>query len=510
MIQDMYIVHLRADDLPGFLSADRMLPTFADHTAFGGYPLGVREDNNTVLFNHLDFTIFYHDVSTTGAARVLGLQIHPRSIAHDSSNPRTKCADFQPPLLLEPDAPQQVIEWTYSVRYAPSPVEWATRWDALLKAPPKLSQIHWLSLSDGFLITLLLGSSVAAILTRTVLRDIARYNRAPDPEEMAEEYGWKVIAGDVFRQPYHSKLLATCTGTGIQVSAMAALTLVFALIGLVSPVNRGNLIVTMLVLFAVMGGPGGFVSARLTKFFMRDQIKSSRPFIVTMWTGLMFTGVCMATFLGLNLLLAFKRSSATLSFRDLLTIFGLWLGVSVPMVFIGSYMGYRKTAIDVPVPANQFAREIPKQRFFVRWKLHLLLAGVLPFGVAFSELSSIVNNLWVHQYYTLFGCLSTAAMLLALTCAETSIVFTYLQICREDYRWWWDSWLASGSCAVYFFVFSIFNLFTHLSIQGGTAVTIYLVYTLLMTYGIFLITGSIGFLSAFFFVNAIYKAVRVD
>jgi hypothetical protein len=28
-------------------------------------------------------------------------------------------------------------------------------------------------------------------------------------------------------------------------------------------------------------------------------------------------------------------------------------------------------------------------------------------------------------------------VVLVVTCAETSILLCYLQLCNEDYRWWW-------------------------------------------------------------------------
>jgi transmembrane 9 superfamily member 2/4 len=39
----------------------------------------------------------------------------------------------------------------------------------------------------------------------------------------------------------------------------------------------------------------------------------------------------------------------------------LWIGVSTPLVIIGSYYGFKKEAIAVPVRTNQIARHIPEQ-----------------------------------------------------------------------------------------------------------------------------------------------------
>jgi len=39
----------------------------------------------------------------------------------------------------------------------------------------------------------------------------------------------------------------------------------------------------------------------------------------------------------------------------------LWFGISVPLVFVGSYFGFKKPAIDDPVKTNKIPRQIPEQ-----------------------------------------------------------------------------------------------------------------------------------------------------
>lgn len=60
--------------------------------------------------------------------------------------------------------------------------------------------------------------------------------------------------GDVFRPPQFSPLLlAVLAGTGAQLFAMALSTLTFALLGFMSPANRGGLLTSLLLLFVFMG-----------------------------------------------------------------------------------------------------------------------------------------------------------------------------------------------------------------------------------------------------------------
>ena len=67
------------------------------------------------------------------------------------------------------------------------------------------------------------------------------------------ETGWKLVHGDVFRPPQQPMLLAVLVGTGVQTFAMAVITMIFAVLGFLSPANRGGLLTAMVVLFVFMG-----------------------------------------------------------------------------------------------------------------------------------------------------------------------------------------------------------------------------------------------------------------
>ncbi len=55
------------------------------------------------------------------------------------------------------------------------------------------------------------------------------------------------VHGDVFRAPPNSSLLATYVGTGVQIFGMTLVTMIFALLGFLSPANRGGLMTAMLM-----------------------------------------------------------------------------------------------------------------------------------------------------------------------------------------------------------------------------------------------------------------------
>lgn len=106
---------------------------------------------------------------------------------------------------------------------------------------------------------------VFMILIRTLNRDIARYNDGDATEDSQEEFGWKLVHGDVFRAPRHRTLLAVLVGNGAQILLMSLATLAFAAIGVLSPASRGSLPTAMIVFYIVFGSVSGFVSTRIYK-----------------------------------------------------------------------------------------------------------------------------------------------------------------------------------------------------------------------------------------------------
>jgi len=127
----------------------------------------------------------------------------------------------------------------------------ASRWDTYLKMTG--GQIHWFSILNSLMIMVFLSGMVAMILLRTLHRDITKYNELATAEEAAEETGWKLVHGDVFRKPAHAELLAVSIGSGAQVFGMSVLTLLFAVLGFLSPAHRGGLLQSMMLLFTFMG-----------------------------------------------------------------------------------------------------------------------------------------------------------------------------------------------------------------------------------------------------------------
>jgi len=384
-----------------------------------------------------------------------------------------------------------------------SDVKWASRWDTYLLMAD--DQIHWFSVVNSLMIVLFLSGMVAMIMLRTLYRDISKYNQLETQEEAQEETGWKLVHGDVFRPPTNSDLLCVYVGTGVQFFGMILVTMIFAALGFLSPSNRGGLMTAMLFLWVFMGLFAGYASARLYKMFKGTQWEK-----ITLKTAFMFPSIVFAIFFVLNALIWGEKSSGAVPFGTMFALVFLWFGISVPLVFTGSYIGFKKPAIEDPVKTNKIPRQIPEQAWYMNPVFSILTGGVLPFGAVFIELFFILTSIWLHQFYYIFGFLFIVFIILIVTCAEITIVICYFQLCSEDYLWWWRSYLTSGSSALYLFLYAAFYFFMKLDITKPVSGVLYFGYMLIASYAFFVLTGTIGFYACFWFTRLIYSSVKID
>lgn len=346
---------------------------------------------------------------------------------------------------------------------------------------------------------------VAMIMLRTLHKDIARYNQMDSGEDAQEEFGWKLVHGDVFRPPRKGMLLSVLLGSGVQVFFMTLVTLAFACLGFLSPANRGSLMTCAMVLYVLLGTPAGYVSARIYKSFGGIKWKSNLILTSTLCPGIVF-----GLFFVMNLVLWSKGSSGAVPFSTLIALLALWFGISVPLTFGGAYIGFRKRPFEHPVRTNQIPRQIPDQTVYTQPIPGIIMGGILPFGCIFIQLFFILNSIWSSQIFYMFGFLFLVFLILVVTCSETTILLCYFHLCAEDYQWWWRSFLTSGFTAGYLFIYCCHYFMTKLQIEDAASTFLYFGYTLIMVFLFFLLTGTIGFFSCFWFVRKIYSVVKVD
>jgi len=499
MITDSYMVNWMVD---GLSAATRFVSRQAANKIVysDGYPLGIFEGGKCLLHNHVDILLQFHaDSSRFEGYRIVGFEVTPRSLKHEGG--QVDCTKNHGGLNLE-DHKHNGVTFTYNVLWNYSPIRWVHRWDLYRKMVQ--GQVHWFAISNSLLMVLLLSAMVAVILLRVLYKDIAYYNEST-VEDAAEETGWKMVSGDVFRRPAYYELFMVSVGSGVQILAMSMVTLILAMVGLMSPQYRGNILQSLLLLFCFMGALAGYVTGRFTKLL--DESARSK---VSWMTATMYPGLFFGIFFILNLMIWGEHSSGAVPFETLFCLLILWFGVSVPLVLFGFRKGFTAPVIELPVKISAIPRQIPEQSLPTSPPVMCLAGGLLAFSAIFTELFFIMSSVWQHHFYYLFGFLAGVLLVLVIMCSEVSIALTYFQLCAADYRWWWQSFWASGSSGLYMFLYSVVYYFTRLEISMVVSTCLYFGYMFIASTMFCLLTGSIGVLASFLFVKTIYASVKID
>lgn len=534
--RDLYQVNMILDNLPA-MRYSRQNDVSIQWT---GYPVGFTQNNNEdYIINHLKFKVLVHEYEGSGVEivgtgeegmgvistdadkkkasgyEIVGFEVVPCSVKHDPEvMSKHKIYDNIPavtcPSELEKSQiirEQEKVSFTYDVEFVKSDIRWPSRWDAYLKMEG--ARVHWFSILNSVMVIFFLAGIVFVIFLRTVRRDLTRYEEL-DKESQAqmneELSGWKLVVGDVFREPNCPKLLCVMVGDGVQILGMAIVTIVFAAFGFLSPASRGMLLTGMIVLYLFLGIAAGYVGVRL----WRTLKGTSEGWKSVSWSvACFFSGIVFAILTALNFILWGSNSTGAIPISLYFLLLFLWFCVSVPLTLLGGLLGTRAEAIQYPVRTNQIPREIPARKY-PSWLL-VLGAGTLPFGTLFIELFFILTSIWLGRFYYVFGFLLIVLLLLVIVCAEVSVVLTYMHLCVEDWQWWWKAFFASGSVALYVFLYSInYLVFDLKSLSGPVSAILYLGYSLIMAFAIMLATGTIGFLMSFYFVHYLFSSVKID
>ncbi|RNF18962.1 endosomal integral membrane protein [Trypanosoma conorhini] len=474
-----------------------------------GYRLGVPAAKNrstaTIIHNYLSFKVTHRPVGD-GAHAITGFYVTPSSVNVLTGCPDTAVAGEG---LLRPVTSETMdVKYFYSLSWEldTSNVDGflSTRWDVYARAShPAGKRGHLMAIINSLALLTFLGILVMVILARTVRKDLLSYADNGLAEENAEESGWKLVRGDVFRAPQEALLFTAFVSTGCQVIFMANVLLLAAFLGVVRPAQRGHLLTSLIIFFCLSSCISGYVAGRLLKFFRKQSWKNG--FVAVTLVPACLLGI----YLFANLITWAKHASTAIPFATLLVVLFLWTVVPIPLAFLGISAGFRSAMLSVPAKVSSIPRLVPEKSASKRY-LYIFGGGLVPFTAAFVEVVYVLGSFWRGEPFHYFGYLAAILFVIAFICAEVTVVVVYAMLSDEDYEWCWVSFLTSGSCGLYFFIYSLVYLFVALEIRQLLSMVLFCVYTMGLSILLGVTLGTLGFLASALFVRTIYGAIKAD
>lgn len=514
-------------------------------------PIGNFTKPNTMfLFNHYEFTFFYESgegklwASKAGgsqAGRITALRITPRSINHElaniistniaaaaaaaatsassssngaqtngqqvapsnnnkDNNNAIKCSYSMPP--LEVPAPHLYglnqtfqFSYSYSVKFIEDEpgASWSQRWERLEATLPGTAKGKWIFM---FVILCLIGTALPAAyaIARTIFSDHQLINI--NPRDEIDEAAWKVLAGDIFREPIYIGLFSVLIGSGCQFIVSVILSEFFSIF--ISLFSTTILVIVVVLFVVVHGYVGGYVSIKLYRTFGGEDWRLICAYVTLLNPLVIFCLLIMSR----NLLLLYNGSLMALNVGLFGSLFmtTLCFLFSFPSTLIGGYIAFSKPSIEFPVRPTANQRELPEQLIWKQPLLTTLGLGFIPLFCFWSVES--------YPFYDSGGYIITVMTILIVICL--SISHCYYHLTLYDYRWWWRSYLACGIAAGYYFIHCIYYIFTNLYVDTFSNAFLYILFAFFICLALFLLTGTIGFIVTYFFLTITYQRTNAS
>lgn len=119
------------------------------------------------------------------------------------------------------------------------------------------------------------------------------------------------------------------------------------------------------------------------------------------------------------------------------------------------------------------------------------------------ELYFVMTSLWTNKIYYMFGFLFLCYGLMIITTAATTVLLVYFLLCAENYRWHWRAFAGAGMTGGYVFLNALLFWATRVSFGGLTGAVLYVGYSALIGFIVFILTGKLSFPIGFIFPSLI-------
>ena len=525
LIKKEYFINYFLDNLPVGLAHTYLNISTTKVKYNTGIPLGFIKDKKTYINNYYRIIVLLNKINITITPNktkknndddddekkeivtgydIIGFNIEPFSIKLNESN---KCR-INRIINSETDYEHQIFDvgeeiyFRYDTFYYFTDTVYEERFNKYFYGD---KFIHSNSLYISGIIIFILVIILSFIYFRSIKSEIEIHNEKVDSDDSINEYGWRNIAFDVFRRPYRSDILAALMGTGIQLLIMVLYSLLFVSLGIIRPKSGGSYFTLLVMVYIFLSLISGYYSARFYKM-----VHGLNWLRVCVFSALLFPLIFFILISFTNCLYWYEGSTTYVQFKNFFSLISLWVIGTVPLIFLGTMIGLSQKRIHMPCEVNPVPGIITKNNYpwYLRIRYAWFLTGFPPFFAVFVELFYIMDSLWKQNFYALSKYLLISILILIITSSQIGILFTYLNLCKGDYRWWWKSFIVSASPGAYIIIFSFFYLFK-MEFTQFTSIIIYMNFMILFSIIISLICGSAGLYLTFMFLTNIYSKIKL-
>lgn len=115
------------------------------------------------------------------------------------------------------------------------------------------------------------------------------------------------------------------------------LSLLFVVLGFINDKYRGSVLTSMITIYVFLGSFAGYYSARFYKMF-----NGGNWLWCTILSSTLYPGINFICFSLINFFMHLEESSAAVHFKTIFELFIMWFGISTPLVFFGSFLGFKR------------------------------------------------------------------------------------------------------------------------------------------------------------------------
>lgn len=196
-------------------------------------------------------------------------------------------------------------------------------------------QIYWFFIINFVVVVFFLLGILSMIIIWIFWKDIVNYNKEDDIEDIMEEFGWKLVYGDVFRFFQYFMIFSFLLGLGIQLFCMIFIVIFVVMFGMLLFFSWGVFMIIVCFFFMFMGVFGGFFVGCLYCILKGYWWKKGVFCMVILYFGVVF-GICFV----LNCFIWGKYLLGVVFFFIMVVLLCMWFGIFLFFVYLGYYFGF--------------------------------------------------------------------------------------------------------------------------------------------------------------------------